>query len=105
MITLGTLLSDSFRRPTSGGADIRTTVLVTSFVELASTVVVTLSGYYILCIAIPRGDLSFRTPPVSVAALALNGFSMWLRDNAPNISRQEVTVQSQSAYRDTLLCE
>ena len=86
MITLGTLLSYSFRPPTSGGADIRAPVLVISFVELASTVVVTLSGYYVLCIAIPRGDLSFRTPSVSVAALALNCFGMWLRDDTPNIS-------------------
>ncbi|TEB27716.1 hypothetical protein FA13DRAFT_1816180 [Coprinellus micaceus] len=49
-----------------------TLVSVVSFLELASIVVATLGGYYILCIAVPRGDLSFQAPSVSPATVVFN---------------------------------
>ncbi|TEB27713.1 hypothetical protein FA13DRAFT_1794472 [Coprinellus micaceus] len=47
-------------------------VSLVSVFELASIVVATIGGYYILCIAIPGGDLSLQTPPVSMAVVAFN---------------------------------
>jgi hypothetical protein len=47
-------------------------VSLVSLFELASIVVATIGGYYILCIAIPGGDLSFQTPPVSMAVVTFN---------------------------------
>ncbi|TEB27712.1 hypothetical protein FA13DRAFT_854263 [Coprinellus micaceus] len=47
-------------------------VSLVSLFELGSIIVVTLGGYYILCIAIPGGDLSFQTPPISLALVPFN---------------------------------
>ncbi|TEB27731.1 hypothetical protein FA13DRAFT_1794490 [Coprinellus micaceus] len=61
-------------RSCGGWVNIQDPVSLVSLFELASIVVATFGGYYILCIAIPGGDLSFRTPPVSMAVVAFNCF-------------------------------